>query len=330
MKSAVRSDVTTAPDILITENEVEDVEDATKIIWPFANTNYTVFNNPGDINSYTPSSVISGGNVMAGTENALGIRLRSNIFSPADGEFLFQNNAGNNFTILKFGGQTASFPALRRNGATLEVVTADSANYAPLTAGAAIFDGNLSAFDIFATAGSTLGWSTKPLLSSPVNGQILLTNAAETDFTSLLFGGTSALFPALKRNGAAFQVRLADDSANANLEAAAVTASKYNTSANCNSAASPAVCAAAPAGSVALAAGGTTLVVNTTAVTANSQIFLQFDSSLGTRLGVTCNTAPATVGFPSVTARSSGVSFTISVSGTVTTNPACFSYEVRN
>ncbi len=44
-------------------------------------------------------------------------------------------------------------------------------------------------------------------------------------------------------------------------------------------------CSAAPAGFVGMAPSVTTLTVNTTAVTANSQIILQADSSLGTALG---------------------------------------------
>jgi hypothetical protein len=102
----------------------------------------------------------------------------------------------------------------------------------------------------------------------------------------------------------------------------------YSTTTNCSSSASPAVCASAAAGSVAVAASATTEVVNTTAVTINSQILLQEDSSLGTKLSVTCNTTPATAP-PTVSARTPGVSFTITTT-TPTTNPRCFSYEVVN
>jgi hypothetical protein len=102
----------------------------------------------------------------------------------------------------------------------------------------------------------------------------------------------------------------------------------YDTKTNCSSSASPAVCASASAGSVAVAASGTTLVVNTTTVTINSQIFLQEDSSLGTKLSVTCNTTPATAP-PTVSARTAGTGFTFTTT-TPTTNPRCFSYEVVN
>lgn len=95
----------------------------------------------------------------------------------------------------------------------------------------------------------------------------------------------------------------------------------------CNSAASPAVCGTATTGSVVIAAGATSVVVNTARVTGDSQVLVLFDSSLGTRLGVTCNTTYAA---PFVTARSSGVSFTISVAGAPAVNPACYSFLVLN
>lgn len=105
------------------------------------------------------------------------------------------------------------------------------------------------------------------------------------------------------------------------------TIPKVLSTANCTSAAAPAVCAAASAGSVVVAAAATTVVVNTTAVTANSQILITYDSGLGTKLSVTCNTTiPALYG---VTARTAGTSFTLTSTAPIT-NPACFSYSIVN
>lgn len=103
---------------------------------------------------------------------------------------------------------------------------------------------------------------------------------------------------------------------------------KMTTTANCNSTASPAVCTSAPAGSVALPNGGTTLVVNTTAVTANSQIFIQEDQSLGARLGITCNTGTGRNYV--VSARTAGTSFTVKSSNAPVLTKACLSYWVVN
>lgn len=100
------------------------------------------------------------------------------------------------------------------------------------------------------------------------------------------------------------------------------------TTTNCSSAASPAVCASAASGSANIAISASTVVVNTTAVTANSQILITEDASLGTKLGsITCNTTPAAL---LVTARTAGTSFTVGVTGTVITNPMCFSYTIIN
>lgn len=96
----------------------------------------------------------------------------------------------------------------------------------------------------------------------------------------------------------------------------------------CNDAtASPADCGAATTGSVTIAAGATSVVVNTSRVTGDSQILLLYDSSLGTRLGVTCNT---TFSAPYVTARSSGVSFTVTIASAPVTNPLCLSFLILN
>lgn len=110
-----------------------------------------------------------------------------------------------------------------------------------------------------------------------------------------------------------------------------VNSNKYATGSNCTSSASPAVCSAAAAGSVVIAAAATSVVVNTTAVTANSQIFVQNDSSLGTKLSVTCNTQSSLVlGAPRVTARTAATSFTITIEVGPTTNPMCLSYAIIN
>ena len=99
---------------------------------------------------------------------------------------------------------------------------------------------------------------------------------------------------------------------------------------NCASAASPAVCNGSIDGASNIAATATTVVVDTTAVTANSEITVTFDSSLGTKLGVTCSTQSLLVtGPPFVSARSSGTSFTVSVQAADAAHPVCFNWSVR-
>lgn len=95
----------------------------------------------------------------------------------------------------------------------------------------------------------------------------------------------------------------------------------------CASVTSPATCGTKPAGASAIPTGGTTFIVNTSAVTANSQIDVQFDSSLGTLLGITCNTTIQPI---VVTARTAGTSFTVTTSANPVTNKMCFTYTITN
>lgn len=110
-----------------------------------------------------------------------------------------------------------------------------------------------------------------------------------------------------------------------------ITAPSYATATNCASNVAPATCGSSAAGSVVIAAAATTVTVDTTAVTANSEIFVQTDDTLGTRLGVTCNSTTATlVGGLAVTARTAGTSFQITSGATPAVNPLCISYEIIN
>ena len=98
---------------------------------------------------------------------------------------------------------------------------------------------------------------------------------------------------------------------------------------NCSSGASPAVCGSYTSGVVAIPTGvNPTLVVDTTLVGPNSRIILTPDDTEAPA-GTTCNTTLATLAAsPVVTARSNAVSFTISYSGTISTNPVCVNYLI--
>jgi hypothetical protein len=74
--------------------------------------------------------------------------------------------------------------------------------------------------------------------------------------------------------------------------------------------------------------GSTTVKVNTTAVTANSQILVIEDSSLGAKLNVTCNRTSGRTYM--ITDRASGFSFTVGSSSSPTDHPACLSFQVLN
>ncbi len=101
----------------------------------------------------------------------------------------------------------------------------------------------------------------------------------------------------------------------------------YLTTANCSTTA----CSSATAGSTIIAAGATTATIATTSVTANSEIHVTEDSSLGARLGVTCNTQASTLlGAPTVTTRTAATSFVVGLDVAPTSTPRCFSWGITN
>jgi hypothetical protein len=104
--------------------------------------------------------------------------------------------------------------------------------------------------------------------------------------------------------------------------------SSYGTMSNCRSAVSPAKCDSAPAGSFVLGVGSTSAKVNTTAVTPDSQILIIEDSSLGAKLGVSCNKTTGRTYM--ITDRAPGLSFTVNSSFAPTDLPACLSFELLN
>lgn len=59
---------------------------------------------------------------------------KSNITFNGDNNLLLKNAAETSFGLLQFGGTTTSFPAIKRNAATLEVRLADDTGFAAITA----------------------------------------------------------------------------------------------------------------------------------------------------------------------------------------------------
>lgn len=106
---------------------------------------------------------------------------------------------------IHLGGDTASFPALKRASASLAARVADDSAYTTFLA-------------------LNYGMDGKGFISAPADGVFTFTNNATTDFNRIQFGGATASFPALKRLGLLLQVRLADDSGDADLTAKSVVA----------------------------------------------------------------------------------------------------------
>lgn len=118
-----------------------------------------------------------------------------------------------------------------------------------------------------ATIGATLGyhWNGRSQMLSPSDGVITLENNAGTSFTRLQFGGTTSSFPALKVNGTALNVRLADDSADAAITASNLVTILSTTTAISGTAIANTLLYTVPAGKTAVITG---YVVRCTAATA--------------------------------------------------------------
>lgn len=178
---------------------------------------------------------------------------------------------------------------------------------------------------------NTNGFPSNPSANTIYQGTTKLPSFYISDAGPALTGGNGSLFlgdgTIAKSPGSGFNFGGTGISVGNVFSTGPTQSGSFATIVNCVSSASPAVCSSAAAGSFNLPAAATTVTVNTTAVNANSQIIITPDSSLGTRLGVTCNTTvPSNL---QVSARVAATSFTIT-GGAPTTNPACFNFSIIN
>lgn len=91
-------------------------------------------------NVYVGTDVIAGGKVqasgdlIAGSTGDIQFSSRGRIRASADGDFTLLNAAATDFTRIRIGGTTSSFPAIARNGTGLSVTLADNSANSNLTA----------------------------------------------------------------------------------------------------------------------------------------------------------------------------------------------------
>jgi len=114
---------------------------------------------------------------------------------------LITNFLGNDFNRIQLGGTTSSFPSLQRNLASISFRLADDSGYCNARL-------------------KQLRFENASVINDFNDGTITVSNNAQNDFNRLQLGGTTNAFPSIKRNGAAIDFRLADDSAACNLNAA--------------------------------------------------------------------------------------------------------------
>ena len=200
-------------------------------------------------------------------------------------------------------------------GGTATVITLP--NTCPTYKGVFIFNngsGNMT------FTGNT-GGNANTLVLKPNQGAFIMTYGAGSWFTMLrgiLGSGDTYVFTA------ATIPTLTSTTIN---NSGVTTSGSYRTTSVCALSGTNPNCGSAAAGFVSILAGATTNTISTSAVTANSQILLQFDPTLGTALGVTCNTNSQAI-YPTTKNAASG--FIVTTSTAPTTNPLCFSYSVVN
>lgn len=73
--------------------------------------------------------ITSGASLVAAAANSIAFTGRSQFLSPSNGNLIVANAAGNDFTLLAFGDDTASFPAIKRSAANLNFRLGDDSDY---------------------------------------------------------------------------------------------------------------------------------------------------------------------------------------------------------
>ena len=88
----------------------------------------------------------------------------------------------------------------------------------------------ISNFNQIQITGANIFFAAKSVIASPVDGNLSLQNNAGNSFSLLQLGGTTSSFPAIKRNAAAIDFRLADDSGYADINAGNIKVGADNAS----------------------------------------------------------------------------------------------------
>lgn len=145
---------------------------------------------------------------------ANGATTSGQIPSVSAGDYLiFANSSG-------AGVSAASTGRLIYNSGTQTFqVSLNGAAYASLqtsapTLASVLATGNTTgANDIIASTGQSYTFASRGGITATADGVFQVSNTAGTSFSRLMFGGATSAFPALKRNSARLDARLADDSA---------------------------------------------------------------------------------------------------------------------
>ena len=136
------------------------------------------------------------------------------------GGLTWSTNA-NVLTLETVKAGTGTARDIRINSASSRILIQQASAYMDLNGNTL----NVGSADVKLASGFSFYWSALSRMSTSVDGNIVLQNQAATSFGLLQLGGTTSSFPAIKRNGAAINFRLADDSADAAITAASISTS---------------------------------------------------------------------------------------------------------
>jgi hypothetical protein len=128
--------------------------------------------------------------------------------------------------LIQFGGTTSSFPAWKRNTTILEARLADDSGPAPVDC-SSLSAGNIYSGSVRCVLNGSFYWQNSTEMRASSDGNLLVQNAAETDFGFLQLGGTTADYPAIKKGSGTNRIylRTADDSGDVKLYCNQVTSS---------------------------------------------------------------------------------------------------------
>ena len=172
----------------------------------------------------SPSSPTTGNQKVIGIESNFGAAAGNATFRPLSLEYTINNSGAQTGTATGIF-LNATETALNGMGHNLlDLQVGGSSKFKVNNSGTLITDGNIQ------INGGYLTFSSLSRLRSSVDGNIVLYNQAITGFNSLQFGGTTNAFPAIKRNSAAIDFRLADDSGFCDISSSKVNSPVFNSS----------------------------------------------------------------------------------------------------
>ncbi len=177
-----------------------------------------------------------------GGDAGLTYNLTTNVLTNTGGQFVGTSGTVTASTPIYAGSQTWNNAGVNFLGFVLDYTnTASGANSSTLrttVGGVTVFDVDKTgatfigkglfmtnaSSNITMATNSTITWgATRGTISFPANGSMVFGDSSGNAF--LQFGGATSSFPGIKRSTTSLQVRLADDSADAALSAAAITSS---------------------------------------------------------------------------------------------------------